>query len=118
MARPTQNTPAPNAGTSLEAAWTARRVFPEPPGPESDETCAVAEQIHEPVPLSLPAYERGCRPRQVGVRDRLQRRETLAADLEEGDRFDEVLQTVLAQLDEVALDELPRPPAETTIFPP
>ena len=32
-ARPTQKTPALYEGTSVAAASTARRVFPEPPGP-------------------------------------------------------------------------------------
>ena len=59
---------------------SASRVLPEPPGPgERDEARAVPKQSDAARPAPGPADERGGRPRQVRVRDRLQRREALAA---------------------------------------
>ena len=75
---------------------------------ERDHASAVAEHVHDLVSLFLPPDEGGRRPRQVGVRDRLQRRKVLLPELEERDRLGEVLQSVLAELGQVTLDELPR----------
>ena len=70
---------------------------------------ARARQRHQPcaadrgeqlAQLTLPADERARGTREVGVRDRLQRREALAAELEDGDRFRDVLQAMLAEIGE------------------
>ena len=75
---PTQKTPALNAGTSSAAASIASRVLPEPPGPESvTRRAPFRSSATHLVQLPLPADEGGGRPRQVRVRDRLQRREAL-----------------------------------------
>ena len=108
-ARPTQKTPAVKAGTSSEAASTASRVLPEPPGPE---------RVTRRVPFrsrptsssrsrSLPTKEEAGRGRFVfeivfsgGKRS--------LPELEERDRLGEVLQPVLAELGQLAVDERPR----------
>ena len=75
---------------------------------ERDEARAVPKQSEQLVALAGPADEGGGRARQVRVRDRLQRRKALAPELEERDRLVEVLQAVLAELGQLAVDERPR----------
>ena len=75
---------------------------------EGDEARAVPKQSEQLVPLARPADEGGRGPRQVRVRDRLQRRKALAPELEERNRLIEVLHAVLAQLGQLAVDERPR----------
>jgi hypothetical protein len=58
--------------------------------------------------LLLPAEEGGDRPGEVRVRDRLERREDLGAELVDRDRLGEVLEAVLPELGERKLDELGR----------
>ena len=65
------------------------------------------------LPVTLSADERRGRSRQVRVGDGLERRELLAAELEEGDRLVEILQAMLAEVGELAVDE-PCVVAETT----
>ena len=60
------------------------------------------------LPLPLPADEGGGRTRQVRIRDRLQRRKPLRPELKERHRLVEVLQMVLAELDQLPVDERPR----------
>jgi hypothetical protein len=64
---------------------------------QCDQARPIPEHRNELVPLTLTADQRRGRPRQVRVRDRLQGREGLAADLEKGDRVVEVLEPVLSQ---------------------
>ena len=75
---------------------------------ERDEPGAVPDQLDELVPFPLPADERRRGARKVRVRDRLQRRPGAAPELEEPDRPLEVLQPVLAELSQLAVDERPR----------
>ena len=75
------------------------------PAPKRDEARALSQQTEQLAPLPRSADERRGRPRQVRVRDRLQRREPLPPQLEERDRLGEVFQPVLAQVEEVAVDE-------------
>ena len=108
-ASPTQKTPAMNVGTRSAAASRASRVLPEPPGPQSvTMRVPLLSMFDDLVSLYLPPHEGGGSPRQVGVRDRLQRRKALLPELEERDRLGEVLQPVLAELGQVTVDELPR----------
>ena len=74
---------------------------------ERQEARAVPQQTEQLLPFPLSTDEGGDRPRQVRVRDRLQWREALAPELEQRDRLVEVLQPVLAELGEVAVDERP-----------
>ncbi len=77
-ASPTQKTPFLTSGTSSAAASIASRVLPEPPAPgERQQAHAVAEQRDHLRALPLSSDERARRPRQVRVRDRLQRRKPL-----------------------------------------
>ena len=106
-ARPTQKTPALYSGTRVDAASIARRVFPEPPGPVSVTRRAPFSirdrQLGE---LGLPPDERARGPRQVRVRDRLERREGAVSELEDRDRLRNVLQPVLAEIGQLDVDEL------------
>jgi hypothetical protein len=70
---------------------------------------ARARQRHKPcaadrgeqlAQLTLPADERARGTREVRIRDRLQRREALAAELEDRDRSRDVLQAMLAEIGE------------------
>ena len=65
---------------------------------EGDQARAVAKQSEQLIALARPADEGGGRSRQVRVRDRLQRREGLTAQLEERDRLVEVLEAVLTEI--------------------
>jgi len=62
--------------------------------------------------LSLSADERARRAREVRVRDGLERRERLRAELENLDGVGDVLQPVLAQIHHLGLHELDRRPGE------
>ena len=62
------------------------------------EPSAVAQQSGDFTDLPLTADERTHRPRQVGVRDRLQRREALVSELEDRHRLAEILQPMLAEV--------------------
>ena len=101
VARPTQKTPALKSGMSAAAASMASRVFPEPPGPVS-----VRSRTPPRRPRTTPSSSRSLptnvlgRTRQVRVRDRLQRRERAFAELEDHHRPVDVLQPVLAEVDE------------------
>ncbi len=59
VASPTQKTPALKSGTSSEAASMARRVLPEPPGPESvtRRVPSLSREITSWVSRSLPTNE-------------------------------------------------------------
>ena len=69
---------------------------------------AVPQQLHDVRHLTLPADERRRRPRQVRVRDRLQRRKALLAELEDPHGLREVLQPVLAEIRQLSVDERTR----------
>jgi hypothetical protein len=108
-ASPTQKTPFRNCGTSSAAASSASRVLPEPPrAGEGQQARALPQQLDDLGQLPLPADERGGRPGQVRVRDRPQGRESLAPELEEPERLGEVLQPVLAEVGQLALDKRAR----------
>ena len=68
---------------------------------QGHEPSAVAQQSGDFIELPLTADERTHRPRQVGVRDRLQRREALVSELEDRHRVAEILQPMLAQVCDV-----------------
>ena len=72
---------------------------------EGQQMRLVAEERRDLLNLALAADEGARRPGQVRVRNRLQGREALAAELEERDRLRKVLQTVLAELDELPVGE-------------
>ena len=69
---------------------------------------AVPQQLHNVRHLPLPADERRRRPRQIRVRDRLQRRKALLAQLEDPHRLREVLHPVLAKIRQPSVDERAR----------
>ncbi len=69
--------------------------------------CA-ADRVEQLAQLTLPADERARGAREVGVRDRLQRREALRPELEERYPLVEIRETVFAELDQLAVDERPR----------
>ena len=74
---------------------------------EREQACSIAELAHNLFPLSLATDERARWPRQVRVRDRLERREGLLAELIDGDRALDVLQAVFPEVsDREPLDEL------------
>ena len=121
-ARP-RTCPALWSPTSSAAASIESRVLPEPPGPVSVTRRAPSSRISATISPDLPfaADERARRPRQVRVRDRLQRREALGAELEDRDRPVEVLQAVLAEVER--RPSLERPPTgasprESSTWPP
>ena len=72
---------------------------------EREEAGTVADQRDDLRGLPFAPDERARRPRQVRVRDRLQWRESLGAELEDGDRLLEVLQAVLAEVDQRVVEE-------------
>ena len=107
-ARPTQKTPALYKGTSSAAASRARRVLPEPPGPVSVSRRVPPWSSDRTSCSSLPPHERTRRAWKVGVRDRLERREALVAELIDRDRALDVLQAVFPEVSHCEpLDELP-----------
>ena len=108
-ASPTQKTPALYSGTSVEAASSASRVLPEPPGPVSVTSRAPSSIRARTASSSrsLPTKELAG-TREVRVRDRLEWGEALVAELEDGDRVLDVLQAMLAEVGERAVDELGR----------
>ena len=77
----------------------------------------ILQQLDHVCHLPLPAHERRRRPRQIRVRDRLQRREALLAQLEDPHRFREVLQPVLAEVRQLPVNERARR-LETSTWPP
>ena len=86
-----------------EAASIASRVLPEPPGPaQRHEPCPRTSSRPRSSSRSRPTNE-DRRPRQVRVRDRLQRREALIAELEDRHRRREVLQPMLAEVGHAAV---------------
>src|SRR6266545_2566882 len=84
-ARPTQKTPFLKLGTS-----------------------SVAEHRCHLFDFLLPAHKGGRRAWEVRVRDRLERREALRAELEDPHGLGEVLHPVLAQVRHFNVDQLPR----------
>ena len=72
----------------------------------------VSEQRGQLLNLPLPAHERARRRRQVRIRDRLQRREALRADLEQPRRLGKILQPVLAKITDIGLDQVACRPRE------
>ena len=83
----------------------SRLAGPAGTGQRDEPSAFLAEQRDDLGDLALAADERARRPRQVRVRDRLQRRESLRAELEDPDRVLEVLQAVLAEVDECVVVE-------------
>ena len=69
---------------------------------------AILQQLDDVRHLPLPADERRRRPRQIRVRDRLQRRKALLAQLEDPHRLREVLHPVLAEIRQPSVDERAR----------
>jgi hypothetical protein len=64
------------------------------------------KQLPDVSELVLPTQKRGCRDRQVRPVQRLQRRESIVAELEDPLRRAQVLEPVLAQIEElVRVDE-------------
>ena len=84
-----------------------RLTRPSRPG-QCDQARAVPKQTKHLVPLARPTDERRSGTRQVRIRDRLQRRKTPRAELEQSNRLVEILQAVLPQLRQLALDKLAR----------
>ena len=72
------------------------------------ESSSLLDQGEDRFELLLPADEGTRRAREVRVRDRLERGEALVAELEDGDRVLDVLQAMLAEVGERAVDELGR----------
>ena len=72
---------------------------------ERDQPRAVLDPRRELGQLPLAADERARRPREVRVRDRLERRKALVAELEDRNRVGQVLEPVLAEVGERPLDE-------------
>ena len=104
---PTQKTPFLNSPTSSAAASIESRVFPEPPGPVSVTSRASRSERDDLGDLSLAADEARRGAGEVRVRDRLQRREGLLAELVDPDRLVEVLDAVLAEVaDGVAVEQV------------
>ena len=89
------------ARDELAAASIASRVLPVPPGPVS-----VTSRAPSSIRASTSASSRSrptkelAGPRQVRVRDRLQRREAAVAELEDRDGLVDVLEPVLAEVGE------------------
>ena len=99
-ARPTQKTPFPDSGTSSAAASIASRVLPVPPGPVRVTRRAPSRRsAADRLQLALAADEARHGTGQVHVRGRLQRRESLVAELEDPDRIREVLEAMLAEIE-------------------
>ena len=67
---------------------------------------------------AVPPDERARRPRQVRVRDRLERREARVPELEDRDRSIDVLQAVLAEIGELDPSTSSPVAAESTTWPP
>jgi hypothetical protein len=72
---------------------------------QGQEAGAVLEQRGDLRDLPVPADEGARRAGQVRVRDRLQGREALRAELEDRDRLREVLQPLLAEVGALPVDE-------------
>ena len=86
----------------------ARAGSSRAPGPGQRHKPGPSSIGRGPLQLLLPADEGARRAREVRVRDRLERGEALIAELEDGDRVLNVLQAVLAEVGERAVDELGR----------
>ncbi len=75
---------------------------------EREKACPITELAHDLALLSLPTDEGARGPREVRVRDRLERREALLPKLVDRNRSLDVLQAVLAQIGERdAVNEFP-----------
>ena len=68
--------------------------------------------------LPPPADERARRPRQVRIRDRLERRKAPLPELEDRDRLGNVLEPMLTQIDQSVGARLSAAAADTTTWPP
>ena len=97
----------------LELGYELGRCFDRQPrlagtagAGERDEAPALSEQRHDFLCLARPADKRAGGSREVRVGDRLQRREGPVAELEDGNRLGDVLEPVLAEVDERAVDKL------------
>ena len=85
--------------SSSAATWSARRVFPVPPGPVIvSSRVPFGEQCDELAELVLSTDERARRDRQVGGVERPQRREVAVAQLIQALGSGEVLQPVLSEI--------------------
>ena len=99
LASGTQKTPSRSVPMSSAATWSARRVFPVPPGPVIVRSrVPLGEQCDELAELVLSTDERARRDRQVGGVERPQRREVAVAQLMETLGSGEVLQPVLSEI--------------------
>jgi hypothetical protein len=72
---------------------------------ERDQATAVAEQRNHICDLALPADKGRRRPRQIRVRDGLERREALRPELVDPDWLVEILHAVLPEISEFEVDE-------------
>ena len=100
-ARSTQKTPALNSGTSSAAASSASRVFPVPPGPVRATRGARRHGARgEFGDVCLAADESARRSREIRVRDRLERWKLPLPELEERDGLVEILQAMLAEVED------------------
>ena len=105
-ASPTQKTPALYSGTSVERRFQGEPGLPGAAGTrERDEAGSRFEPRHDLLELGVPAHEGARRTRQVGVRDRLERREAPRSQLEDRHRIRDVLQTMLSQVHELDIDD-------------
>jgi hypothetical protein len=96
---------ADDVGRSLDREACLAR--PARPG-ESEQPTLAAQQLGDVCYLTLSTDERAGRPREVRVRDRLQRRKRHIPELEDPDRLVEVLQPVLSQIADLAVELLAR----------
>ena len=106
--RPTQKTPALNAGTSSEATSSASRVLPEPPGPERVTRREPFRSRPRARPARAPCRRRRTRDAAGSCSRSSSAAESARSRAGRADRLVEVLQAVLTQLGQVAVDERPR----------
>ena len=102
-----QKTPSGKPSDASAAACSASRVFPEPPGPgeRHEPRVLTGEQLDDLSELSLAPEERRHRNRQIRPVEALERRELAFAELIHALRRAEILEAVLAEVDQLDLDE-------------
>jgi hypothetical protein len=89
----------PERRHELRRRFDAQPGLARPAGPRQRHNArAVAHERQDVADLSLSPHEARRRPRQIRVRDRLQRRKRSLPELEDRDRLGEVLQAVLAEI--------------------
>ena len=106
----THTTPSGNASATPAAACSDSRVLPIPPGPVSvtSRTFSRSEQRGDLLDGILAPDEGGRRHRQIRPVERAQRREAGVAELVQAHRGRQVLETVLAEIDDVTGHMHPR----------